>query len=235
MVFKKAPFLFLAAFLVSILPASSQVIPAAEEGSLPLSVGLGGSFFSLDYTGDGNTSWRPIEGATLWLDWQFSRVPHPLNGIGVEVEARDLSVWGPAELRKGYGSYNCSDGNIPPNCQPNPSGLRADTVEGGVIYRWHRYAQLHPFGKVLAGYGNMDFPAGAAHYPSGRLYDKDTRNFFVVGGGLEYRLKRRIDIRAEYEFQFWPNFLGYNYVKPNGVSVGVLYSFKPYHPHANHY
>jgi len=30
---------------VFILPASAQVIPAAEEGSLPLSVGLGGSSF----------------------------------------------------------------------------------------------------------------------------------------------------------------------------------------------
>jgi len=235
MVFKKAPFLSLAAFLVLVLPAASQVIPAALEPSEPLSVGLGASIYSLDYVGDGNNSWRPIDGATLWIDWQFTRIPHYLNGVGVEAEVRDLSKWGPKELSKGYGSYNCVDGALPPNCEPNPSGLRADTAEGGLLYTWHRYARIHPFGKLLAGFGNMDFPATDAHYPSGRLYTHDTRTFFALGGGLEYRLKRKIDIRAEYEYQFWPTFLGYNFVQPNGVSIGVLYSFKPYYPHAHHY
>ena len=235
MVFRKPLFIFLAAFLFFTLPAASQVIPAAEEGSLPLSVGLGGSTYSLDFGVDANGHRRWIEGGTLWLDWQVSRVPHYLNGIGVEVAARDLSLWGPMELTKGYGDFDCTDGNVPPNCEPNPSGLRADTIEGGVIYRWHRYSKLHPLGKFLVGYGNEDFPAGAAQYPSGRLYDKDTRNFFAAGGGLEYRIMRRVDVRAEYEYQFWPNFLGYNYVKPHGLTVGVLYSFKPYHQHAPHY
>jgi opacity protein-like surface antigen len=234
MVLRKTPFVFLAAFLVFILPASSQVIPAAQEPSLPLSVGLGASSYFPNYGVDANGHRRPIDGGTLWIDWQFTRIPHSLNGIGVEVVARDLSLWGPIELSKGYGGFNCGT-NLPPNCQPNPSGLRFDTAEGGLIYRWHRYARFHPVAQLLAGFGNEDFPASSAHYPSGRLYTHDTRNFFAADAGLEYRLKRKLDIRAEYEYQFWPDFLGHNYVKPNGFTVGVLYSFKPYYPHAHHY
>jgi opacity protein-like surface antigen len=234
MVFRKAPVILLAAFLIFILPASSQVIPAAQEGTLPLSVGLGGSSYFPNYGVDANRHRRPIEGGTLWIDWQISHVPHYLNGIGVEAAARDLSLWGPIELSKGYGDYNCGT-SVPPNCQPNPSGLRFDTAEGGLIYRWHRYARIHPLAKVLAGFGSMDFPATSAHYPSGRPYTHDTRNFFAADAGLEYRITHRIDIRAEYEYQFWPDFLGHNWMKPNGFTVGALYSFKPYYPHAHHY
>jgi len=239
MFFRKAPLIYLAALsvFVFILPASAQVIPAAEEGSLPLSVGLGGSSFFSNSGVDANGHRRPIEGGTLWIDWQFSRIPHVLNGIGIEVAARDLSLWGPKELSKGYADFNCAEGVVPPNCQPNPSGLRFDTAEGGLIYRWHRYAKFHPLAKVLAGFGNEDFPADInVHYPSGgRLYTHDTRNFFAAGAGLEYRVKPRFDIRADYEYQFWPDFLGHNYVKPRGLTVGVLYSFKPYHHHTPHY
>jgi opacity protein-like surface antigen len=233
MVSLKAPFFLLAAFLVSVLPAPSQVIPAGQESRSPLSVGLGASQFYPDFGVDANGNRRPIYGATLWIDWHFANVPHYLNGFGVDIAARDLSKWGPVELTKGYGSFDCSDGSVPPNCTPNPSGLRFDTIEAGPMYTWRRYARLHPFAKILVGYGNMDFPAAAARYPSGRIYDKDTRTFFAPGGGLEYRLTALVDIRADYEYQFWPNFLGYNFVSPHGVSLGATYSFKPYHRHVH--
>ncbi len=235
MFFRKAPVILLAAFLIPILPAFSQVIPAAQEGYLPLSVGLGGSSYSPNFGVDANGHRRPIEGGTLWIDWQFSRVPHYLNGIGVEAAARDLSLWGPIELSKGYGDFNCPSGIAPPNCQPNPSGLRYETAEAGAIYRWHRYSRIHPLAKLLAGFGNMDFPAGNAVAVSGRPYTHDTRSFFAADAGLEYRILHKVDIRAEYEYQFWPDFLGHNFVKPRGLTVGVLYSFKPYYPRAHHY
>jgi len=235
MVFKKAHFISLAAFLVLQLPASSQVIPAAQEGATPLSVGLGGSAFHLDMGDDANGHRRPIYGGTLWIDWHFIKVPHYLTGIGVEAIARDLSIWGPIELSKGYAGFDCTDGNVPPNCLPSPSGLREDTVEAGPLYTWRPYTKVHPYAKFLIGYGNMDFPPRLPSYPSGRLYDKDTRTFFAPGGGLEYRVTQRVNIRADYEYQFWPNFLGHNFLSPSGVSVGATYSFKPYHPHAPHY
>jgi len=230
--FRKTPLLFLAAFLVFVLPASSQVIPAGLESRSPLSVGLGASDFSLDMGLDANGHRSPIYGANLWIDWHFAGLPHYLNGFGVEAIARDLSKWGPIELSKGYGDFNCTGGEVPPNCQPNPSGLREDTAEAGPIYTWRRYAKLHPYAKLMVGYGNMDFPGvESVRYPSGRLYTHDTRTFFAPGGGLEYRVTPTIDIRADYEYQFWPTFLGRSFVCPSGVSVGATYSFKPYHRH----
>jgi opacity protein-like surface antigen len=232
MVVKKVNFLLLAAFLVFIFPASSQVIPAGQEGKLPLSIGAGANSFHLDWGEDSTGHRRPIFGGTLWIDWHFSSLPHYLTGLGVELEARDVSKWGPIELSKGYRDYDCSDGSVPPNCQPNPSGLREDTVEGGAIYTWRRYAKIHPYGKFLVGFGSMDFPAGDAYNPSGAPYTHDTRILYATGGGLEYRLMRRVDIRADYEYQFWPNFLGHPHaLNPNGITLGATYSFKPYHRH----
>ena len=230
MVFSKAPFILAAAFLVSILPAASQVIPAAQEASFPLSVGVGPSVFSMDWGNDALGHRRPIWGASLWIDWHFVNVPHYLNGFGVEVVARDISKWGPKELSKGYGDYECGT-NVPPNCLPNPSGLREDTAEAGIIYTWHRRSPLHPYGKFLAGYGNMDFPAGEAVNRTGAPYTHDTRTLYSFGGGLEYRIMRKVEVRADYEYQFWPDFLGHTTaLNPNGASVGVLYSFKPFYP-----
>jgi opacity protein-like surface antigen len=235
MVFKKVPFIFLLApFLVLILPAASQVIPAGQEGKLPLSVGAGASAFHLDWGEDSNGHRRPIWGGTLWIDWHFYGLPRYLNGLGIEVEARDVSKFGPRELSKGYGDWNCTDGEVQPNCQPNPSGLREDTAEGGVIYTWRRYAKFHPYGKFLFGFGSMDFPAGDAFLRSGAPYTHDTRTIYGPGGGLEYRFNRKVDIRADYEYQFWPDFLGHPHaLNPNGISVGATYSFKPYHHHTH--
>jgi opacity protein-like surface antigen len=233
MVFRKPLFILLSAFLAFILPAASQVIPAAQEGRLPLSVGLGASSFSLDWGVDSNGTRRPIAGATLWIDWHFSGLPRYLNGLGIEAEAREVSKWGPAELSKGYRDYNCGT-NVPPNCQPNPSGLRQDTAEGGLLYTWRRDAKFHPYAKILFGFGSMDFPAGDAFLPSGAPYTHDTRSVYSFGGGIEYRLKRKVDLRADYEYQFWPDFLGHPHaLNPNGISLGATYSLKPYHRHTH--
>jgi opacity protein-like surface antigen len=233
MVFRKAPFILLAAFFVSVLPAVSQVNPAGEEGRMPLSVGAGATSFHLDWGEDANGHRRPIWGATLWIDWHFYSLPRYLNGLGIEAEARDVSKWGPVELSKGYPDYNC-DGNSPPNCEPNPSGLREDTAEGGVLYTWRRYAKIHPYAKFLIGFGSMDFPAGDAYTRTGVPYTHDTRTIYAPGGGLEYRLMRKVDVRADYEYQFWPDFLGHPHaLNPNGISVGATYSFKPYIRHTH--
>jgi len=227
MVFRKVLFIFLAAFLVFTFPAASQVIPAGEGGTKPLSIGAGGSSFNMDWGDDAQGHRRPLDGGAIWIDWHFYDLPRFLNGLGIEAEARDLSKFGPIELSKGYGDLNC-DGNSPPNCQPNPVGMRQDTVEAGPIYTWRRYARFHPYFKFLIGFGSMDFPQGAATYPDGKPYDHDTRTVYAPGGGVEYRLTRSVDVRADYEYQFWPDFLGRNALNPHGLSVGATYSFAPH-------
>lgn len=89
-------------------------------------------------------------------------------------------------------------------------------------YRHHRFVF---FGKALFGVGYFNFPENAAH---GTYFD------MAFGGGLDYRLTRRIYVRGEYEYQMWPGFVGppdpqlsplprANGLTPNGFSVGASY------------
>jgi hypothetical protein len=129
-----------------------------------------------------------------------------VHGIGLEAEGRDLN----------YGRSSAS---------PN---LREDTIEGGVIYAWPHFRNLRPYGKFLAGYGNRD----AEGYNQLRYHD--SRTILAAGGGLDYRVYRNVWVRADYEYQHWPDmhFKDLNNVvtpigpmHPNGFTLGALYRF----------
>jgi hypothetical protein len=74
---------------------------------------------------------------------------------------------------------------------------------------------LTPYGKALVGLGRMNFEYNEAY---GRFTD------VALGGGVDMRLNRHISIRAaDFEYQFWPNWVNNNSLKPYGVSVGIGY------------
>lgn len=118
---------FAALLLTGFRPACSQVIPAATQGGLPLTVGVG---FSDYYT---EIYSQRFKGTTVWADWNFQRVPWFLRGIGVEAEARYLN----------FG-------------QPAGSSWTFATAGGGPIYTWRHYRKLHPYGKFLIDYGTQN-------------------------------------------------------------------------------
>jgi len=128
-----------ALFITAAFPLFSQVVPAATQSSLPLSVGGGFSDFTSHYH---TTYSGRLEGPTLWIDWNFYDVPKYLSGLGVEVEARDLN----------YGRTGAD------------AQLREDTAEGGAIYTWRHYRRAHLYGKFLLGYGSVDFNVGVPGY-----------------------------------------------------------------------
>lgn len=71
------------------------------------------------------------------------------------------------------------------------------------------------YGKTLVGYGKMTFASG---YGYGSFTD------VAFGGTLEYRLSRKLTLRAaDFEYQYWPVWLGNKSLSPYGVSVGVAY------------
>jgi opacity protein-like surface antigen len=80
------------------------------------------------------------------------------------------------------------------------------------------------YGKALFGVGYLNFPLNVAY---GTYFD------IALGGGLDYRLTRRIYLRAEYEYQIWPGFVGLpnpqlspnhaNSLTPNGFALGASY------------
>ena len=77
---------------------------------------------------------------------------------------------------------------------------------------------LHPYLKGLIGAGIVDFPD---HLAYGRYFA------LAPGAGVDFTLNRRWRLRADYEYQIWPQapgIAGYaGIMKPNGVTVGFIY------------
>jgi opacity protein-like surface antigen len=181
----------------TVFPALSQVVPSAREGGLPLSVGVGISDFDLDWTTN-HIEGRRMEGATVWADWSFYHAPSLLRGIGVEAEVRDINFGRPSSLTR----------------------MRQITGQGGVIYTFRRYSNVHPYAKYLMGLGSIDF---LSTHPS---YKHDTRTIHSPGAGLEYRVYRNIWVRGDWEYQYWPSLFRYHTLNPNGFTIGASYDFR---------
>lgn len=154
---------------------------------------------------DYNIDWGPgrMQGGTVWIDWNPNQAPSFLHGFGLEVEARDISLGGTK--------------NQPPN-------YRLDAGGGGVVYSWQRFHRFHPYAKFLLAYGGFDWNNPNPHFKH------ETRTVYAPGGGFDYHFFRHIWVRADYEYQIWPDVRSTRtherYLDPQGVTVGVLYNFK---------
>ncbi len=171
----------------------SQVVPQAQVGSgQTFSIGVGPANYDVDW-GHGR-----MFGGTIWADWYPSQVPRSLHGLGIEAEARDISL-------------NRSS--------TQPSNLREDTIGGGPIYSWPHFRNFRPYGKALVEFGSMDFQIH--RLPS---YTHDSRALFAPGLGFDYRVFRSIWARADYEYQIWGTLFAHT-PDPQGFTVGVAYAF----------
>lgn len=90
--------------------------------------------------------------------------------------------------------------------------VHAETYSIGLRYHLDFKGRFQPYVKGLAGEGVFSFPYGLAtgHYV-----------VLTAGGGLDYRLNRRIHLRAaDFEYQDWPQFT-YGSMTSAAVSAGV--------------
>lgn len=97
----------------------------------------------------------------------------------------------------------------------------------GGRYRIAQFGRASGWAKMLLGGGWIQTP----DYPqAGSL--KGSYFAYVPGFTGQYRLTRRISLRGDYEYQFWPSFAGgvdssgqshNNGLTPNGFSVGIAY------------
>jgi opacity protein-like surface antigen len=143
---------------------------------------------------------RRMTGATVWVDYGLADQFRRLHGVGIELEGHDINWNRPSNLPK----------------------MRQDTGQGGVTYTWERFRNLDPYAKVVAGIGSIDFPA----HPDAPYYTHDTFAVFSPGGGAEYRIRNRIWVRGDYEYQFWRHVFGPNDLNPNGFTIGATYHFE---------
>ena len=158
-----------------------------------------GAGFS-DYQGDLRNG--RLQGGALWLDFVPPRLPSVLRGVGVEFEARGITA-----------------SNTPPTTFL--SALRQSTVGGGPTYTYLRFPRFHPYAKFIMDYAGQSFNVGA------RGYHFETQTAYAPGGGVDYRAYRSLWVRADYEYQIWPDpFNNHNwYLDPRGVTVGLAWEF----------
>ncbi|MDE1162714.1 MAG: outer membrane beta-barrel protein [Acidobacteriaceae bacterium] len=97
-----------------------------------------------------------------------------------------------------------------------PTQVYERSYEVGGRYVRH-YGRLHPYGKLLYGRGVFNFPQSAGNL---------AYNMFVGGAGVDVNITRRINARADFEYQKWMSGPGLSSgLSPTLFSVGVAYHF----------
>ena len=180
-----------AGFLCTALPGIAQAVPSATESIPPLVVG--GGFTVLN---PGSTEVSNMYGFSAFADWNPSRLPTILRGLGFEADFHSVTLGKPAD-------------------EPNKSFL---TLTGGAIYTVRATHKLHPFIKYTEGYGKLNFTIAPTN-----PYKSDSRTIYAPAAGFEYQATSHFWIRAEYEYQIWPSLFSQDYIHPNGVTVSVSY------------
>ncbi len=101
------------------------------------------------------------------------------------------------------------------------STLREDTIGGGGRYVFP-IGRFQPFAKGLIGIGSIDFPR-VPDWPAN--YTHDTFFLYELGGGTDYNLTRKVALRAQYDYQFWPRWPPHG-LSPRGITIGAVWQFK---------
>jgi opacity protein-like surface antigen len=197
--------IFVCAASIAFAQTSPDAIGSTAFSSL--SIGAGFSSYNVGWTNG------YMLGGTLWIDYKpnflphtLRGLPHALRGLGVEAMARDISI------ETNHHSQH---------------DMREDVASGGVIYSLPYFNRYRPYAKYLIGFGNCDYPT--KYIP--RYHQ--TRTITSVGGGLDYRVYKGVWARADYEYQFWPDFFKYapalhetsGILSPYGFTLGAMYHF----------
>jgi opacity protein-like surface antigen len=121
--------------------------------------------------------------------------PNRLYGVGAYVDLR-LTRWVQLEAEARWQRYN------------EYLGINEDNYLVGPRLPIHHFGRATPYAKALVGFGSGSFLTGHA-------------GTFAFGGGVDYRLTKRISVRAiDFEYQRW-NVTPTLY--PYGVSAGIGY------------
>jgi len=141
------------------------------------------------------------EGGTVWVDWN----PVILKELSLDIEVRDLGI-----------------NRVSSHLNGRSSSFIQLSAEAGPSYSIRLDRKVSVIGKFLVGYGKTEFDLG---YPG---YHRDSSATFEPGVGLDFRANRKLSVRAEYDYQFWPNLYALystRYVS-DGFTVGGTYRFR---------
>ncbi len=86
------------------------------------------------------------------------------------------------------------------------------SYEVGGRYVRH-YGIFNPYARLMYGRGVFNYPYDVANL---------AYNMGVAGAGVDINVSRRVNVRADYEYQRWFGFRGYVSGNPNGANNGPL-------------
>ncbi len=89
------------------------------------------------------------------------------------------------------------------------------TYEVGGRYRYP-IGRFSPYIKVLGGAGTFNFNTSPQN---------GTYTMYAGGGGVDFRVQRRITFRVDYEYQRWGSFPPRG-LQPSIATIGAAYTFK---------
>jgi hypothetical protein len=130
-------------------------------------------------------------------------------------KTQGFTIYGDLDFRRHLGL----EGDIHRASMIMPNGVGIDSYIVGPRYTFHRN-RLNPYVKAMWGIGRFK-----EKDETGAINTYTYKMTFAFGGGLDYLLMRRVNVRAfDFEYQDWPGF------KPNGlspyiVSFGAAYAF----------
>jgi opacity protein-like surface antigen len=193
--------LFLAALFTLLTSPAFAQVAPAVKIS-GLPIGVGVGLS--DYDTDYGASLRML-GVSAWADYNI------FHGVGIEAEGMSIFADRPSSL--------CTSG---PRtiCQ-----LKQNSIKAGVIYKAPAFHGLHPYAKFMGGVGEIYFPT------HNFFYSQDAFTTYGAGGGVEYKIWRTLSARADYEYQWYEQFLGKGTLNPNGVTIGATYYLRGIHRH----
>ncbi|HXS14398.1 MAG TPA: outer membrane beta-barrel protein [Acidobacteriaceae bacterium] len=98
---------------------------------------------------------------------------------------------------------------------------KENSIDGGLRWAQH-YRRFTPYAKALVGFGHATAPS-----PKQIVGGSTPGTYFLfgLGGGLDYGLTEKINLRADFEYQRWPNFPPHGLTPPL-LSFGAAYRFR---------
>jgi hypothetical protein len=132
--------------------------------------------------------------------------------IGADITYLPLRLVRPSfEIR---GTYPIDDGTI----SSQKSFLVGPKVE-------RPFGRLHPYVDFLIGRGEIDYGQGG--FAVGNiLYISSNSTIYSPGGGVDYHFTRRIDLKADIQYQHWDTpVVASGVIHPVALSLGAVYRF----------
>jgi hypothetical protein len=160
--------------------------------------------------------------ADLQVGVGYSRAFSDYSPFGSQYQFNGLALYTSLDLSNHLGAE--FDFHNMPSSGTQQAGVYERTYEWGLRYHIQR-KRLLPYARVMYGRGVFNFPNNGANLAF---------NMLVVGGGSDVILTRRINLRADYEYQQWFGFPPHG-LTPQIITIGVAYHFPGDLAHGRHY